>query len=115
MINITAGAAEKVKGILEQDQKLPADGGLRIYVQAGGCSGLAYGMALDQASDADQVFEVQGIKVIIDPTSLQYLEGAEVDYKSGPMGEGFAINNPNAPSGGGCGQSCCGDGSPPRH
>ncbi len=75
-------------------------------MQGGGCSGLlSYGMVLDEAADGDQVFEKDGIKVIVDPMSLRYLEGAEVDYKEDLMGGGFAIKNPNATSTCGCGHS----------
>jgi iron-sulfur cluster assembly accessory protein len=105
MINITAAAATKVKGILEQEKENIPQGGLRIYVQGGGCSGFSYGMVLDEVADGDQVFETDGIKVIVDPMSLRYLEGAEVDYKEDLMGGGFAIKNPNATSTCGCGHS----------
>jgi iron-sulfur cluster assembly accessory protein len=106
MISITSAAASKVKGILEQEKASIPQGGLRIYVQGGGCSGFQYGMVLDDAADGDQVFETDGIKVIVDPMSLRYLEGAEVDYKEDSlMGGGFAIKNPNASSTCGCGHS----------
>jgi len=105
MINLTAAAAEKVKGILEQEKANIPQGGLRIYVQGGGCSGFSYGMVLDEAADGDEVVEVSGVKVIVDPMSLRYLEGAEVDYKEDLMGGGFAIKNPNATSTCGCGHS----------
>ena len=105
MINLTDAAAQKVKGILEQEKENIPQGGLRIYVQGGGCSGFSYGMVLDEAAEGDQVFEKEGIKVIVDPMSLRYLEGAEVDYKEDLMGGGFAIKNPNAKSTCGCGHS----------
>jgi len=105
MIQLTAVAASKVKGILEQEKGNIPQGGLRIYVQGGGCSGFQYGMVLDEAAEDDQIFETDGIKVIIDPNSLRYLEGAEVDYKEDLMGGGFAIKNPNASSTCGCGHS----------
>src|SRR5262245_65839345 len=105
MINLTAVAAQKVKGILEQEKENIPQGGLRIYVQGGGCSGFTYGMVLDEAADGDQVFETDGIKVIVDAMSMRYLEGAEVDYKEDLMGGGFAIKNPNAASTCGCGHS----------
>jgi iron-sulfur cluster assembly accessory protein len=105
MINLTENAAQKVKTILEQEKENIPSGGLRIYVQGGGCSGFSYGMVLDEVSDGDQVFEQQGVKVIIDPMSMRYLEGAEVDYKEDLMGGGFAIKNPNAQSTCGCGHS----------
>jgi len=104
-INLTTAAAEKVKGILEQEKENIPQGGLRIYVQGGGCSGFSYGMVLDEAADGDEVFEAAGVKVIVDPMSLRYLEGAEVDYKEDLMGGGFAIKNPNATSTCGCGHS----------
>jgi iron-sulfur cluster assembly accessory protein len=105
MINLTPKAADKVKGILEQEKGKLSDGGLRIYVQGGGCSGFSYGMVLDEVAEGDQTFESSGIKVIVDPNSLPYLEGAEVDYKDDLIGGGFAIKNPNAGSTCGCGKS----------
>jgi iron-sulfur cluster assembly accessory protein len=105
MINLTTAASQKVKGILEQEKESIPAGGLRIYVQGGGCSGFSYGMVLDEAADGDQVFETDGIRVIVDPMSMRYLEGAEVDYKEDLMGGGFAIKNPNATSTCGCGHS----------
>jgi iron-sulfur cluster assembly accessory protein len=105
MIQLTNAASSKVKGILEQEKTNIPDGGLRIYVQGGGCSGFQYGMVLDEAADGDQIFDIDGVKVIVDPMSLRYLEGAEVDYKEDLMGGGFAIKNPNATSTCGCGHS----------
>jgi iron-sulfur cluster assembly accessory protein len=105
MIQLTNAAASKVKGILEQEKANIPAGGLRIYVQGGGCSGFQYGMVLDEAADGDQIFDIDGVKVIVDPMSLRYLEGAEVDYKEDLMGGGFAIKNPNATSTCGCGHS----------
>ena len=105
MIQLTSAASTKVKGILEQEKATIPQGGLRIYVQGGGCSGFQYGMVLDEAADGDQIFDIDGVKVIVDPMSLRYLEGAEVDYKEDLMGGGFAIKNPNATSTCGCGHS----------
>ena len=105
MINVTEAAATKVKGILEQEKENIPQGGLRIYVQGGGCSGFSYGMVLDEAGEEDQIFEAGGVRVIVDPMSMRYLEGAEVDYKEDLMGGGFAIKNPNAKSSCGCGHS----------
>jgi len=110
MITLTANAAAKVKGILEQEKAELPEGGLRIYAQGGGCSGIQYGMVLDQAAEGDQVIEAEGIKVIVDPLSLRYLEGAEVDYREDLMG--FAIKSPHAhPGCGGC-HSCHADEEP---
>ena len=105
MVNLTTAAADKVKVILQQEDETLKDGGLRIYVQGGGCSGFSYGMVLDEVTEDDEVFEEQGVKVIIDPMSLKHLDGAQVDYKEDLMGGGFAIKNPNASSTCGCGQS----------
>jgi iron-sulfur cluster assembly accessory protein len=105
MISLTTKAAEKVKGILDQEKASLPQGGLRIYVQGGGCSGFQYGMVLDEVADGDEILEVQGIKVIVDPMSLRYLDNAEVDYKDDLLGGGFAIKNPNATSTCGCGHS----------
>jgi iron-sulfur cluster assembly accessory protein len=105
MIQMTSNALQKVKGILDQEKESMPQGGLRIYVQGGGCSGFQYGMVLDEAAEGDQIFDHEGVKVIVDPMSLKYLEGAEVDYKDDLLGGGFAIKNPNASSTCGCGHS----------
>jgi len=105
MITLTAAAANKVKGILDQEKESLPQGGLRIYVQGGGCSGFQYGMVLDEVAEDDQVIEAEGIKVFVDPMSLRHLDGAEGDYKEDLMGGGFAIKNPNAKSTCGCGHS----------
>jgi iron-sulfur cluster assembly accessory protein len=114
MINLTQAAAEKVKGILAHEDGA-TQSGLRIYVQGGGCSGFSYGMVLDEIAEGDEIFEREGVKVIVDPMSLKYLEGAEVDYKEDLMGGGFAIKNPNAASTCGCGHSFSAGGSAPQH
>jgi iron-sulfur cluster assembly accessory protein len=113
MINLTANATQKVKAILEQEND--ASSGLRIYVQGGGCSGFSYGMVLDAAAEGDEVLEKEGVKVIVDPMSRKYLEGAEVDYKDDLMGGGFAIKNPNAKSTCGCGHSFQAEEEGPQH
>ncbi len=105
MINLTPAAIARVKSVLEQEKESIPQGGLRIYVQGGGCSGFSYGMVLDEVTDGDQVFEADGVKVIVDPMSFKYLDNAEVDYKEDLMGGGFAIKNPNAQSSCGCGHS----------
>jgi iron-sulfur cluster assembly accessory protein len=105
MISLTAVAATKVKGILEVEKENMQNGGLRVYVQGGGCSGFSYGMVLDEVAEDDQVFEMEGVKVIVDSMSLKHLENATIDYKEDLMGGGFAIKNPNAKSTCGCGHS----------
>ena len=80
--------------------------GLRVWVQAGGCSGFSYGMALDDSPlDDDVISEVSGLKVIVDASSSAHLQGAKVDYLDSLMGAGFTVLNPNAVSSCGCGHS----------
>lgn len=104
MIKLTDRAAEQVKGLLEAQEK--PDALLRVFVAGGGCSGFQYGMSLeDEAMEGDTPFSVNGINVIVDPRSIMYIEGAEVDYVDTLMGGGFKIDNPNAASTCGCGTS----------
>src|SRR5947208_12084141 len=109
MIDITPSAATKVKELLEESGK--ADHALRIFVRGMSCSGPAYGMALDnEPREDDSVAEFNGVRILVDAMSAQYVEGAQVDYVDGLMGRGFTVSNPNYVSeGGGCGGGCsCG-------
>ena len=106
MINVTEMAAGKIQELLAEDNKPGA--GLRVFVQGGDCSGFQYGLMIDEGQGdpaSDQVFEVHGIKLLVDPISLRYLKGAEVDFVDNSMGGGFTIKNPNAKSTCGCGSS----------
>ena len=104
MITLTA-AAEKLLAIMEE-KGVRETHGLRVFVSGGGCSGLQYGMTFDNNPRAvDTVFEQHGLRVIIDPQSLHYMAGAEIDYVDSLMGGGFHIENPNAVSSCGCGHS----------
>ena len=106
MINVTEAAAEKINELLVDEQKVGA--GLRVFVQGGGCSGFQYGLMIDEGAgdpSADQVFEVNGVRLFVDPISIRYLRGAEVDFVDNNMGGGFTIKNPNAKSTCGCGSS----------
>ena len=104
MINVTQEAASRIGELLAEEQK--QNSGLRVFVQGGGCSGFQYGLMIEDGSgDTDQVFESRGIKLYVDPISLRYLKGAEVDYVDTVTGGGFTIKNPNAVSTCGCGQS----------
>ncbi len=104
MINITDAAASKVHGLLQAQEKPGAM--LRVFVSGGGCSGYSYGMTLEEdALEGDQQFQVNGVGVIVDPRSAQYLEGANIDFVDNMMGGGFKIDNPNAASSCGCGSS----------
>lgn len=78
---------------------------LRIFVQGGGCSGFQYGFTFDDLQEDDTVFEKNGIKILVDPMSLQYLIGSTIDYKVALSGNNFVISNPNAKSTCGCGNS----------
>lgn len=103
-LTVTQRAAEKVKEVMAKENK--ADVALRIFIAGGGCGGFRYGMALDEkANDGDQTVESNGVRLLIDKDSAQYLDGAEIDYVVNVMGEGFSVNNPNAVETCGCGQS----------
>ena len=104
MVNITDKAAEKAKALLEAREL--TDGALRVFVAGGGCSGYQYGMALARsAEDDDIVLEQLGVRIVIDPESAQYLQGAEIDYVDDIMKSGFSIYNPNATKSCACGSS----------
>lgn len=110
-ITLTERAACELKELMVSQQK--ANAALRIWVAGGGCSGLSYGMALDDATpeEGDNVFEQDGLKIYVDGLSLQYMEGSSVDYVDDMMGGGFKIENPNATSSCGCGSSFKTEGS----
>ena len=106
MINVTPMAAEKISELLVEENKPTA--GLRVFVQGGGCSGFQYGLMIEEGdgtTDADQTIESHGIRLFVDPISVRYLKGAEVDFVDNLSGGGFTIKNPNAKSTCGCGSS----------
>ena len=104
MINVSPVAASKITELLSEEGK--AGSGLRVFVQGGGCSGFQYGLMIEEAGGAgDQVFESNGIRLFVDPVSVSYLKGAEVDFVDTVTGGGFTIKNPNATSTCGCGSS----------
>jgi iron-sulfur cluster insertion protein len=97
-------AADKVKALIVEEGN--DDLKLRVFVTGGGCSGLQYGFTFDEISNEDDtVMEKNGVKLLIDPMSYQYLIGAEIDYSDGLEGAQFVIKNPNASSTCGCGSS----------
>ncbi len=104
-ITVTEAAATKIKELLAEEGK--AESGLRVFVQGGGCSGFQYGLMIEEAGAGvgDQSFESNGVKLFVDPVSISYLKGAEVDFVDTITGGGFTIKNPNATSTCGCGQS----------
>ena len=103
-ISVTESAASKIKDLLAEENK--AVSGLRVFVQGGGCSGFQYGLMIEENGGVgDQTYESNGIKLYVDPVSLSYLKGAEVDFVDTITGGGFTIKNPNATSTCGCGSS----------
>ncbi len=120
-ITLTTAASQAVQNILNE-RKLEGYA-LRVYVAGGGCCGVNFGMALDNnIQDADKTFEANGVKLVVDPTSIDYLLGATIDFVNDPQhGAGFAVNSPNAKkehahgeggcacgsTGGGCGGGSC--------
>jgi iron-sulfur cluster assembly protein len=110
-IVMTESATHMVRNLLSE-KEVP-DYGLRIFVSGGGCSGMQYGMALEEESRPyDHVINQDGVQIYVDPTSMMYLTGAVVDYEDSLMGGGFRIDNPNAVSSCGCGHSFKTSGSP---
>ena len=104
MISITEKAAQQARQIMTENRI--DQGGLKVGVKAGGCSGLNYVLDIvDTPSDNDRVFEMHGIRVFCDPKSYLYLNGTQVDYESDKMGGGFKFTNPNAKRSCGCGTS----------
>jgi iron-sulfur cluster assembly protein len=103
-ITLTPAAADAVRGLLE---KRNLEGyALRVFISGGGCSGFQYGMALEaNIREQDLVAEFDGVRVVVDEVSIDYLRGASVDYVEDVMGSGFKIENPNAMSSCGCGSS----------
>ncbi len=100
----TSAAAGKVAKLIEEEDNPNLM--LRIYVQGGGCSGFQYGFTFDESvKEGDEEIVTDGVKLLVDPMSMQYLMGAEVDYSEGLQGSQFVIRNPNATTSCGCGSS----------
>ena len=103
-LQFTPGAANKVKSLVEEEGNPRLK--LRVFVTGGGCSGFQYGFTFDDELAADDtIVEREGVSLVVDPMSFQYLAGSEVDYQEGLEGSRFVIKNPNASSTCGCGQS----------
>lgn len=104
-ITLTDKAVSELKEFMTSQEKLNA--ALRVWVAGGGCSGLSYGMALDdgEPEEGDNIFEQDGVKVYVDPLSLEYMDGSTVDYVDDALGGGFKIDNPKAVQSCGCGSS----------
>jgi iron-sulfur cluster assembly accessory protein len=103
-INLSARAIQKVRGLVadEENDQLK----LRVFITGGGCSGFQYGFTFDElVADDDTALEADGVTLLVDPMSLQYLAGSVVDYTEGLEGSRFVVNNPNATATCGCGSS----------
>ena len=103
ILGMTPAAADKVRELLTQENDPSL--ALRIFVAGGGCSGLQYGMTLDEEQDGDTVIAQGDFRILVDEMSISYISGSEVDYVDSLMGAGFTVNNPNAVSSCGCGHS----------
>jgi iron-sulfur cluster assembly protein len=104
MLSITEDAVTQLKSFL--DEQGTPDHALRVFVAPGGCSGLQYGMTIEESADeGDEVIETDGVRIIVDNFSAMYLGGATVDFVNSLMGGGFTIHNPNAVASCGCGHS----------
>jgi iron-sulfur cluster assembly protein len=104
-LTVTPGAAEKIKELMAEE---PDAGSmvLRVAIQGGGCSGFQYGLGFDSAAaEGDHEIELEGVRVVVDPFSVPYLQGATIDFLNGLQESGFKIDNPNAASSCGCGHS----------
>jgi iron-sulfur cluster assembly protein len=104
MVQLTDIAAQKVEEFMS-GQGAEGDVGLRVGVKGGGCSGFQYALALDEKREDDHVFEISGIRVLVDPASMQYVDGSTVDFTESFMGSGFEVSNPNVVASCGCGSS----------
>ena len=103
-LTLTTAAAERIRGLIEAERERIA--GLRVYISGGGCSGFQYGFGFEEhAAEDDMRLEQHGVTLLVDPLSLPYLEGAEIDYADDLKGERFIIRNPNAVTTCGCGSS----------
>ena len=106
MIKVTNLAKEKAAQMMSEDGFNPETDYIRVGVKSGGCSGLEYVLKFDnEKTDADQVFEDNGIKIVVDKKSFLYLVGTTLDFSGGLNGKGFVFNNPNAARTCGCGES----------
>lgn len=103
-LQFTNAAAQQVKVLIEEEENPNLK--FRVYITGGGCSGFQYGFMFDEkVNDGDILIEKEGVNLIVDPMSLQYLMGGEVDYMSGLEGSRFFVKNPNATTTCGCGAS----------
>jgi iron-sulfur cluster assembly protein len=106
LLAISPTASVEIKKFMAAEAVAPEQGGLRVAVQPGGCSGFKYSLLIEDApADDDTVVPQDGYNVFVDPFSMQYLAGIQIDYVSSFQGSGFTFKNPNATGGCGCGSS----------
>jgi iron-sulfur cluster assembly accessory protein len=105
-VAVTEAAAAEVRRFMETENVSAEQGGLRVSVQPGGCSGFKYGLLIeDQPAEDDLIVDTHGFKLFVDPFSAQYISGVTIDFVSSLQGSGFTFKNPNATGGCGCGSS----------
>jgi iron-sulfur cluster assembly protein len=104
LVSLTENAVQELRKIIAEEGR--DDIGLRVFVSPGGCSGLSYGMSLEErAEDGDFQVQQEGLSIFVDEFSANYVQGAQIDYVKGLMGAGFTVQNPNAKKSCACGQS----------
>lgn len=103
-MTVTAAAVARLRKFADENPEYNGKA-FRVYIEGGGCSGMRYGFAFDDAGEDDFAWQVEGQSVTVDPVSMNYLRGATVDYISNLQGEGFVVENPNAKTSCGCGHS----------
>jgi len=105
-VSVTEDAASQATRLLESEGLDTDIAGLRLFVQQGGCAGLSYGMRFDDEPEPDDtITEQHGLRVFVDPSSMKYIEGSELDYEDGLQAAGFHVENPNVEAECGCGES----------
>ena len=104
VVQVTESAANEIRSMLAKEPGNTGKG-LRVYVEAGGCSGMQYGMVFDEKRQDDLAAEYHGVSVVVDPFSANYLRGSLIDFVDSLTGGGFKISNPNARQSCGCGKS----------
>jgi iron-sulfur cluster assembly protein len=106
LVRATEDAAEQALELMEGEGMDTDVGGLRLFVQQGGCAGLSYGMRFEhEPEEDDRVFEHHGLRLIVDPSSMNYIDGSVLEFEGGLQGAGFHVQNPNVESECGCGES----------
>jgi iron-sulfur cluster assembly accessory protein len=102
-VSLTKNAVDEIRSLLAKSENVGKN--LRLYIEQGGCSGMQYGMVFDEKRDGDLVSETDGVSILIDPISANYLRGTVVDFSDSLTAGGFKITNPNAKQSCGCGKS----------